>query len=99
DPRAHLHQPDGGAKAVAVRHDIHGLGTQIRKRFSSGNFSKSRASSRSVFCLRTRCLLISAASPIHTSKSNSASNRSNQREYPVASKPIRTRTPLCFSSR
>jgi hypothetical protein len=49
--------------------------------------NKSWASRRSVFCFRPRCLLISAASPIHTSKPNSASNRSNQREYPVASNP------------
>src|SRR6266478_9286980 len=68
-----------------------GLGTQIRgKRFSSSSFRISRASSRLVFCFRTRSLLISAASPIHTSKPNSASNRSNQREYPVASMPTRT---------
>lgn len=38
------------------------------------------ASSGSVFCLRTRLVLISAASPIHSSIPSSASNRSNQRE-------------------
>jgi hypothetical protein len=43
--------------------------------------------------------LIFAASPIHTSIPSSASNRSNQREYPVAYNPTRTLTPLCFSSR
>ena len=30
----------------------------------------------------------------HTSKPSSASSRSNQREYPVASNPTRTRIPL-----
>jgi hypothetical protein len=45
------------------------LGTQIRgKRFSSSNFSKSWACWRSVFLLPdARFVLISAASPIHTS--------------------------------
>ena len=38
------------------------------------------ASWRSVFCLRTRLVLISAAFPIHISIPTSASNRSNQRE-------------------
>jgi hypothetical protein len=42
--------------------------------------STSRASSRSNFCFLTRLALISAGSPIHSSKPNSASNRSNQRE-------------------
>ncbi len=32
-------------------------------------------------------------------KSNSASSRSNQREYPVASMPTRTQIPRCFRSR
>ena len=41
-------------------------------------------------------MLISAASPIHTSIPSSASNRSNQREQPVASIPMRTLTPLSF---
>ena len=65
-----------------------GFGTQILgKRFSSGNFNKSRASKRSVFCFRPHFLLISAASPIHTSILNSASNRSNQRENPWPPSP------------
>src|SRR4029077_11135469 len=38
-------------------------------------------------------------SPIHTSNPNSASGRSNQREYPVASIPTRTQIPRCFRSR
>src|SRR5271169_2206391 len=70
-----------------------GLGTQIRGKLFS---SISRASSRSVFCLRTRLVLITAGSPIHNSKPSSASNRSNQRECPVASIPTRTLTPRCF---
>ena len=37
---------------------------------------------RSYFCFCTRLALISAGSPIHSSKPNSASSRSNQREYP-----------------
>src|SRR6202166_5054714 len=68
-----------------------GLGIQIRgKRSSSINCSRSWASLLSVFCFLGRLVLISAGSPIHSSKSNSASNRSNQREYPVASIPTRT---------
>src|SRR5271169_1048118 len=74
-----------------------GLGTQIRgELLSQISRSISRASSRSVFCLRTRLVLISAGSPIHNSKPSSASNRSNQRECPVASIPTRTLTPRCF---
>ena len=41
--------------------------------------SSSCASLRSVFCFLTRAAWISAGSPIHTSKPNSASSRSNQR--------------------
>ncbi len=48
------------------------------------------ASSRSVFCFRTRAALISDGLPIHSSKPSSASNRSNQRACPVASIPTRT---------
>ena len=36
------------------------------------------------------CLLITAGSPIHTSKSNSASSRWNRLIYSVASIPTRT---------
>ena len=61
--------------------------------------SMSRASSRSNFCFFTRLALISAGSPIHSSKPTSASSRSNQREYPVASMPTRTQIPRCFRSR
>src|SRR5258708_25194958 len=57
-----------------------GLGTQMRgKRFSSSNFSNSWASWRSVFCLRTRLALISAALPIHTSIPSSTSKRVRKR--------------------
>ncbi len=49
-----------------------------------GSFSRSWASLLSVFCFLARLVLISAGSPIHTSKPSSASSRSNQREYPVA---------------
>src|SRR5271170_6752003 len=49
------------------------------KVFSRSSRSSSRASSRSVFCLRTRLVLISAALPIHTSIPSSASSRSNHR--------------------
>jgi hypothetical protein len=41
----------------------------------------------SVFCLRTRFVRISAASPVHSSKCNSESNRSNQRAFPLAFHP------------
>jgi hypothetical protein len=67
-------------------------------RFSHSSFSISRGSSRSVFCFRTRLVLISAGCPIHNSKPNSASNRSNQRACPVASIPTRTLTPLPLAS-
>jgi hypothetical protein len=77
-----------------------GLGTQIcGKLFSSISLRSSRASLRSVFCFLIRLALISAGSPIHSSKPNSASSRSNQREYPVASMPTRTQIPRCFRSR
>jgi hypothetical protein len=60
-----------------------GLGTQMRgKLFSSSSFHRSPALLRSVYCFRTRLVLISAASPIQTSIPSSASNCSNQREYP-----------------
>jgi len=36
---------------------------------------------------------------IHTSNPSSASSRSNQREYPVASMPTRTQIPRCCRSR
>src|SRR6202047_3550362 len=50
------------------------LGTQIcRKRSSSSNRRIHCASWRSVFCLPTRFVRISAASPIHSSKCNSES--------------------------
>jgi len=39
------------------------------------------------------------SSLIRTSKPNPESNRSTQLEYPLAFKPIRTLTPVCFSSR
>src|SRR5580692_9354059 len=58
-----------------------GPGTQIcGKLFSRNSRSSSRASSRSNFCFFTRLALISAGSPIHSAKPNSASSRSNQRE-------------------
>src|SRR5207302_304328 len=64
------------------------LGTQICGK-SSFNMSLriSCASCRSVFCLRTRLLWISAASPIHNSNCNSASSRSNQRACPTGFHP------------
>src|ERR1700676_1319256 len=51
-----------------------GLGIKIRgKRSSSINCCRSWASLLSVFCFLGRLVLISAGSPIHSSKSNSAS--------------------------
>jgi hypothetical protein len=58
------------------------------KRSSSSKRRISCASWRSVFCLRTRFVRISAASPIHNSNCNSATSRSNQRACPLASMPI-----------
>src|SRR6266851_2666391 len=70
------------------------LGTQICGKSSlSINFKISCASWRSVFCLRTRLVRISAASPIHNSKVSSASSRSNQRACPLASIPTHTFSP------
>src|SRR5215472_14213472 len=57
------------------------------------------ASSRSYFCFFTHLALVSAGSPIHSSKASSASSRSNQRENPIASMPTRTRIPLSCKSR
>ena len=37
--------------------------------------------------LKQRGICVRVGSPIHSSKPNSASSRSNQREYPVASMP------------
>ena len=59
----------------------------------------SSASWRSVFCLRTRFVRISAASPIHNSNFSSASNRSNQRACPLASIPTRAHAPCAPRSR
>ena len=57
------------------------LGTQIRGKSSlSIRCSRCAACLRSFFCLRTCLARIRAASPIHTSKPNSASRRSNQRD-------------------
>ena len=99
DPRAHLHHRCR-CHSSCRRSRFSGLGTQIcGKLFSSISLRRSRASLRSVFCFFTRLALISAGSPIHSSKPNSASSRSNQREYPVASIPTRTRIPRCFRSR
>ena len=76
------------------------LGTQIcRKRSSSINRRISCASWRSVFCLPTRFVRISAASPIHNSNCNSESSRSNQRACPLASIPTRTFIPCAARSR
>jgi len=70
-----------------------GLGIQVRgKIFSRISRSSIRGSSRSVLCFLTCFVLITTGSPIHTSKPSSASSRSRQREYPVASNP--TRTPI-----
>ena len=70
------------------------LGTQIcGKRSSSSKRRISCASWRSVFCLRTRLVRISAASPIRNSNCNSATSRSNQRACPLASIPTRTFWP------
>src|SRR6266853_505560 len=71
------------------------LGTQICGKSSfSSNFRISCASWRSVFCLRTRLVRISAASPVHNSRFSSASSRSNQRACPLASIPTRSFIPL-----
>src|SRR6266581_504728 len=62
--------------------------TQIRgKRSSIRSRSSSSASWRSVFCLRTRLVRISAASPIHSSNCTSVSSRSNQRACPTGFHP------------
>jgi hypothetical protein len=64
------------------------LGTQICGKSSFNiNLRISCASWRSVFCLRTHLVPISAASPIHNSKFSSASSRSNQRDLPKIDLP------------
>src|SRR5271169_4572799 len=71
------------------------LGTQIRgKRSSISSCRISRASWRSVFCLRTRLLRIAAASPMLSSNPSSESSLSNQRACPLASIPTRTSLPI-----
>jgi hypothetical protein len=81
-----------------------GSGTHIRgKLSSSSSFNRSLASLRSVFCLRTRLVLISAAFPTHSSMPNSANSRSNQRgirslpflrEHSLLVPPVLDRTSL-----
>src|SRR5438093_684144 len=62
--------------------------TQIRgKRSSIRSRSSSSASWRSVFCLHTRLVRFSAASPIHSSNCTSVSSRSNQRACPTGFHP------------
>src|SRR5947199_7074943 len=69
--------------------------TQIRgKRSSIRSRSSSSASWRSVFCLHTRLVRFSAASPIHSSNCTSVSSRSNQRACPTGFHP----NPHFFSS-
>ena len=63
------------------------------------SFNNNCASWRSVFCLRTRLVRISAASPIHNSNCNSFSRRSNQRACPLTSIPTRTRKLRSLSLR
>jgi hypothetical protein len=65
------------------------LGTQIcGKRSSNNNCRISCASWRSVFCLPTRLLRISAASPIHSSNCSSASSRqTSERAHWLPSQP------------
>jgi len=99
DPRAHLQPTDAGATTVVADLDS----PDPAPRFEGTDFQQQlphkSGISRSVFCFLTRLVLISAGSPIHTSNPNSASSRSNQREYPVASMPTRTCIPRCFRSR
>jgi hypothetical protein len=96
DPRAHLYR--WRCHSNCRRSRFSGLGNQVcRKLPSRISRSRSRASSRSVFRCLTR--VDHGWSPIHTSNPDSASSRSNQREYPLASIPTLTRIPRCFRSR
>jgi hypothetical protein len=70
------------------------LGTQIwRSDSSSNNCRISCASWRSVFCLPTRFVRISAACPIHNSNCSSESSRSNQRASSLAQSPRAPSSP------
>src|SRR5260370_37626152 len=93
DPRAHLHQPMPVPQQLSQIPILRTRYPDLRKVISRISRSSSRASSRSDFCFFTRLVLISAGSPIHTSKPNSANSRSNQREYPVATIALRTQIP------
>ena len=81
---------DGARKAAVVR------GFDIRRNYEPSIFA--RGESGITVCLRTHLVRISAASPIHNSNSKLRSNRSNQRECPLAPMPTRTATFRCLSS-
>jgi transposase len=92
----------GNARVAAARKLGIRLWIMLRDQIDYAEFCNLRiscASWRSVFCLRTRLVRIWAASPIHNSKFNSASSRSNQRACPLASIPTRTFIPHAARSR
>jgi hypothetical protein len=79
----------GGPAGLAIaRQELANRGQR-----SSSSTRRSCASWRSVFCLRTRFVRISAESPMRNSNCNSATSRSNQRACPLASMPTRTFWP------
>src|SRR5215470_18148703 len=77
DPGAHLHQPMPVPQQLSQIPILRIRHPNLRKVI----FSHQPESSRSNFCFFTRLALPSAGPPIHSSKPNSASSRSNQREY------------------
>jgi hypothetical protein len=88
-PRAHLHQPMPMPQQlthIAIFRARYARSAE--KRSSIIIFSSSCASWWSVFCFLARLVFISAGSPIHNSKPNSASSRSNQRNIPSPPSPL-----------
>ena len=98
DLRAHLHQPMPMPQQLSQASRFSGIRhPDSRKPIFQQQLPHKSGILAVGLLLFTRLALISAGSPIHSSKPNSASSRSNQREYPVAS-TFSTRTQIlrCF---
>jgi hypothetical protein len=99
DPCAHLHQPVPVPQQLTHITIFRTGYPDARKAIFHHQLQQQLRVLAVGLCFLTRLVLISAGSPIHTSKPNSASRRSNQREYPVASIPTRTHAPCSCRSR
>ena len=96
DPRAHLHHADGDARAVAAGPDsLHPGPRSWENDLPSEASTITAHPGRSVFCLRTRFAANLSCVPIHNSNVNSASRRSNQPAWPLASIPRAPRFLPC----